>query len=56
MECRVVSQVEVGDKILFVGEVVEAYADEALVLGKGEVDYASGEFPRPIYGTRFRDP
>lgn len=28
LECRVVKEVEVGDHTLFVGEVVEAYADE----------------------------
>ena len=53
MECRLVSQMDVGDKVLFVGEVVEAYADEALVLGKKEVTYAGGSFPRAVYGMRF---
>jgi flavin reductase (DIM6/NTAB) family NADH-FMN oxidoreductase RutF len=53
MECTVVKAVETGDKILFVGEVVEAYADESIATGESEIEYASGRFPRPVYGTRF---
>jgi len=34
LECRVVKEVEVGDHTLFVGEVVEAYADEGLFDGE----------------------
>ncbi len=56
MECAVTNAVETGDKILFVGEVVEAYADEAVARGEREVEYARGRFPRPVYGTRFRAP
>ena len=33
MECKVRQEIETGDKNLFVGEVVEAYADEALAKG-----------------------
>ncbi len=34
LECRVVKKVEVGDHTLFVGEVVEAYADERVFDGE----------------------
>jgi flavin reductase (DIM6/NTAB) family NADH-FMN oxidoreductase RutF len=53
MECKVVKDVEAGDKILFVGEVVEAYADDAVARGVRKVEYAGGRFPRHVYGTRF---
>ena len=53
MECIVRQEIETGDKNLFVGEVIEAYADEALVKGEKKVEYAQGDFPRKIYGTRF---
>ena len=53
MECRVVDRVKTGDKILFVGEVIEAYADEAVLAGKLRLEYAAGDFPRGIYPTRF---
>jgi flavin reductase (DIM6/NTAB) family NADH-FMN oxidoreductase RutF len=53
MECKVEQEIEVGDKSLIVGEVVEAYADEAVAKGEREVDYAKGDFPRKVYGTRF---
>jgi len=54
MECKVRQEVETGDKNLFIGEVIEAYADEALVKGERNVEYAKGDFPRKIYATRFR--
>ena len=53
MECRLKQVIETGDKYLFVGEVVEAYGDEAIVKGEKKIEYAKGEFPRKIYGTRF---
>ncbi|HUL29765.1 MAG TPA: flavin reductase family protein [Thermodesulfobacteriota bacterium] len=53
MECKVRQQIETGDKNLFIGEVIEAYADEAHVRRKMAVDYAKGDFPKKIYGTRF---
>ena len=53
MECTAVSRVPAGDKYLFIGEVMEAYADEAIVEGGRDVEFAEGEFPRKIYGTRF---
>lgn len=53
MECRVEQAIDAGDKRLFVGKVLEAYADEDLVQGLRKVEYAAGEFPRKIYGTRF---
>jgi len=53
MECRVEQMMETGDKRLLVGNVLEAYADEDLTNGLRTVEYALGEFPRKIYGTRF---
>jgi flavin reductase (DIM6/NTAB) family NADH-FMN oxidoreductase RutF len=54
MECLVKQETEAGDKYLFIGEVVEAYADEAIVKGDETVEYAEGDFPRKVYGTRFK--
>ena len=54
LECRLKQVIETGDKNLFVGEVIEAYADEAIAKRGKEVRYAGGEFPRKIYGTRFK--
>ena len=53
MECPVRQEIETGDKNIFVGEVLEAYADDALVKGEKKVEYAQGGFPRKIYATRF---
>jgi len=53
MECLVKQEIETGDKNIFVGEVLEAYAAEELVKGEKKVEYAQGGFPRKIYGTRF---
>jgi flavin reductase (DIM6/NTAB) family NADH-FMN oxidoreductase RutF len=50
MECRVEHTVDAGDKRLFIGQVLEAYADEDLAQGRRTVGYAAGEFPRKIYG------
>jgi len=54
MECKVKQEIETGDKNLFIGEVIEAYADEAIVKGEREIEYAKGDFPRKVYTTRFR--
>ena len=54
MECRVKQEMGTGDKVLFIGEVMEAYADEGLAKGERTVDYAKGDFPRAIYATRRR--
>ena len=54
MECRVEQTVDTGDKRLFVGNVIEAYAYDDLISGQRTVEYATGDFPRKIYGTRFR--
>jgi flavin reductase (DIM6/NTAB) family NADH-FMN oxidoreductase RutF len=54
MECKVSQFFETGDKILFVGEVIEAYADESLMMEKRKNDFAKGDFPEKVYGTRFR--
>lgn len=55
MECRVEQTVDTGDKRLFVGNVIEAYAYDDLISGQRTVEYAAGDFPRKIYGTRFRE-
>lgn len=55
MECRVKKEVKTGDKILFIGEVVEAQADQDIVSGDREIDYAKGEFPQKVYGGRFEN-
>jgi flavin reductase (DIM6/NTAB) family NADH-FMN oxidoreductase RutF len=54
MECRLRNQVETGDKILFIGEVVEAYADEELAKRKIKIEYAWGNFPEKVYSIRFK--
>ncbi|MCK4397229.1 MAG: flavin reductase family protein [Candidatus Cloacimonadota bacterium] len=54
MECKVRQEIETGDKNLFIGEVIEAYADEALVKGERKIKYAKGDFPRKVYTTRFK--
>lgn len=56
MECKVRQEIEAGDKTLIVGEVVEAYADEAVVKGERKVEFAKSDFPRKKYGTRFGVP
>jgi len=55
MECKVRHEIGTGDKKLFIGEVIEAYADEALVKGEKSLQYAKGDFPKKIYATRFRE-
>lgn len=52
MECKVVQQFETGDKHLFIGEVIEAYADERAVRGEKKIEYAVGDFPSKVYGIR----
>lgn len=52
MECKVVQEFETGDKNLFVGEVIEAYADEKVVKGEKKIEYAVGDFPSKVYGIR----
>jgi flavin reductase (DIM6/NTAB) family NADH-FMN oxidoreductase RutF len=54
MECKVRQEIETGDKNLFIGEVVEAYADEDIAGGKKKVEYAKGEFPQKVYAARFK--
>jgi flavin reductase (DIM6/NTAB) family NADH-FMN oxidoreductase RutF len=54
IECKVRQEIETGDKNLFIGEVLEAYADEAIVNEEREIEYAKGDFPRKVYATRFR--
>jgi len=54
MECKVIQEIETGDKSLFIGEVIDAYADEDVVRGERKTEYAKGEFPQKIYATRFR--
>ncbi len=53
MECKVKQEIEIDSKILFIGEVIEAYADESVVNGEKTVEYAKGNFPEKIYSVRF---
>jgi len=53
MECRVAQTISTGDKYLFVATVVDAYADEDVEQGRRMVDYATGDFPKKVYGGRF---
>lgn len=54
MECRLVNVFDTGDKDLFIGEVVESYADERAIQDKKDIVFASGDFPQKIYGNRFK--
>ena len=56
MECKVRQQIEIADKNLFVGEVLEAYAEESVAKEKGSIEYAKGDFPRKVYAIRFDIP
>jgi flavin reductase (DIM6/NTAB) family NADH-FMN oxidoreductase RutF len=53
MECMLRDIFIVGDKKLFVGEVVEAYAEEDVVKKTRKVSFARSVFPRKVYTTRF---
>ena len=53
MECRVEQAVDAGDKVLFIATVVDAYADEDVAQGLRTAEYAAGDFPEKVYGTRF---
>lgn len=55
MECIVREFFEVGDKVLFVGEVVESYGEESIVKDPHSFEFCKGDFPKKIYGTRFID-
>lgn len=44
MECKVKQQIETGDKNLFIGEVVEACADEFLARWERKIKYAMNDF------------
>jgi len=52
MECRVEQAVSSGDKILYIGAVVAAYADEDVVSGGRDPVFAAGSFPAGVYGGR----
>ena len=53
LECRVRQQVAAGDKDIFIGEVIEAYAVESLSKKGAAIELCEGDFPRRVYGTRF---
>lgn len=54
MECRVIQEIETGDKKCFVGQVIEAYANKDIVGKKRKIEYATGDFPRKVYAGRFQ--
>lgn len=53
MECRITQSVAAGDKCLFIANVLDAYADEDIEHGIRTVEYATGKFPKHVYGGRF---
>ena len=53
IECEVEQVIEVGDKVLFIAAVLDAYANEDVERGEREPVYATGDFPKTIYGTRY---
>jgi len=53
MECLIFKKIKTGDKMLFIGEVIEAYADKTYAENTKKPDYAMGDFPVKIYSTRF---
>jgi flavin reductase (DIM6/NTAB) family NADH-FMN oxidoreductase RutF len=55
LECRLDKTVGVGDKLLFVAAVIEAYADEDVEQGRRILEHAAGDFPVKVYGTRYPD-
>ncbi|MGA1870414.1 MAG: flavin reductase family protein [bacterium] len=52
MECKVRQQIKIEDKNLFVGEVLEAYAEESVIKENRRIEYPKGDFPRKIYAIR----
>lgn len=54
MECKVENEFKTGDKILFIGKVIQAYADEKIINEEKKFSYAQGEFPHKIYAGRFK--
>lgn len=53
MECELVETHKAGEKNLFIGKVIEAYADKDIVENQKKVDFSFGDFPHKVYGTRF---
>ena len=55
IECKVKQEIATGDKILFIGEVIEAYADEVIVKGERKIEYALGDFRvKPFFSVKLR--
>lgn len=46
MECKVKQEIDVGEKTLFIAEIIDAYADEDIAENKRELKYSLGKFPR----------
>jgi hypothetical protein len=42
-----------GDKCLFNTPVLDTYTDEDVEQDRRTVDYATGDFPKKVYGSRF---
>ena len=53
LECRLCNQIGAGDKDIFIGKVLDAYADEDIVKGHRIPEYSLGNFPTKVYSTRF---
>lgn len=54
MECVLEKSVPTGDKILLIGKVVEAYAEERFSAGSETFKSVISEFPQQVYGGRFK--
>lgn len=55
IECFYMKEIETGDKVLILGEVIEAYGDKNIAEKLNLADHAFGDFPEKVYGGRFPD-
>ncbi len=53
MECKVTKTAKTGDKKTYIGEIIEAYAENDSYK-KIKNNLALGDFPEKIYGNRFK--
>lgn len=55
MECEVIKTVKTKEKILFIGEVIEAYAEKTIEINEESVNFVKGDFPEEVYSIRFNE-
>ena len=53
IECNLYNRTETGDKDIFIGKVIDAYADEDIVKGHRTPQYQMGNFPTKVYSIRY---